>query len=187
MDWSPIRFNVGIGQMFLLPHRGMFLKEIVMVTNTKRFQRFPLLHYRVVQALLALSNPNKTIRKPLVKGQAAGQLQLIDAHWPPDGFHRNSVPARFTFDFEMDWVADFELHLMVQIVSREEGSDDFVLGLVSHDQWYKLREELPVQAEKVDIQERWVGVKYSAIRRGLGGDVFLSRKLHDFLIRTSLT
>jgi len=154
-----------------------------MVANTKRFARFPLLHYRVVQALVALSNPNKTVKIPLLQGQAAGQLQLIYGKFPPEGFLQNSVPARFTVDLEMKWRTAFELHLMVELIGGED-PHTFVLGLISHDQWQKLCEELPVQADKVDILERWVGIVYSPIRRE--GNAFLSRKLHNLLLETGL-
>ena len=77
----------------------------------------------------------------------------------------------------------FELHLMVELIGGED-PHTFVLGLISHDQWQKLCEELPVQADKVDILERWVGIVYSPIRRE--GNAFLSRKLHNLLLETGL-
>lgn len=153
-----------------------------MVANTE----FQLLHPRINQALVDLSNAEKTIRKPLYERQAAGQLKLIYALFPPEGFRHNSVPACFTFDFEQKYVATFELRLMVQLVKQAEWGDPntFVLGLVSHDQWRKIREAVPSRAGTVDIDDRWVGVRYSPVNRI--GDVFLSRKMYDLLLNTPM-
>ena len=151
-----------------------------MIAKTERFQ---LLHPRIIRAYLDLSNPRRTVCKPLVKGQAAGQLNLIYAHWPPEGISPHDVPGRFTFDFELSHVADFELHLMVHFIDREYQYNDFVLGLVNSGQRAKLREAVPSLAEDLRTRDCWVGVRYHSVRRGEGGHVYLSKKLYEILLQ----
>ncbi len=188
MDWS---FGVYRMDRYLSCLEERFLWEFVMnakaIANTVTIDgalRFHLLDEAITLALSDLSNPKKTIQLSLLKGLAAGELQLINAHHPPEGIHHNLVPARFTVDLGMEWKTSFELHLMVRLVDNGGGGDNFVLGHVNHDQWHHLSSELPSYTESISFQERWVGVKYSPIRRD--GYVFLSKNLYNLLLKTGL-
>ena len=147
--------------------------------------KFQLLHPEILRAIADLSDTKKTIQKPLLNGKAAGELKLMHSLFPPEGIRRNSVPARFTFDFELNHVADFQLHLMVELISQEGIGDTFVLGLITHDQWKWLSDAMPSQVEKIRAKDLWVGVKYSPINRK-GGYVFLSKGMYDLLLQSPM-
>ncbi|MEK7186765.1 MAG: response regulator [Patescibacteria group bacterium] len=111
--------------------------------------------------MLDLSNPNKSVCLPLVKGKAAGRIELIHQLYPPRGVHRNSFPATYTFVLE-DWVTE-EIGLMVSMADTGEGGDGMILGFVSHDHWWSLRDRAGVDTS--DAQQHYVVVKYNPTTR----------------------
>lgn len=123
--------------------------------------RHALLHVRTIQALLDLSNPNKSVCLPLVKGKAAGKMELIYQLYPPRDVHRNSIPATYTFVLE-DWVTE-EIGLMVSMVDTGDGGDGMIFGFISHDCWCSLRDR--AEMDTPDAQQHYVVVKYNPTTR----------------------
>lgn len=121
-----------------------------------------------------LSDPEKAVCLPIVRGKAAGDLKLIYALFPPEGIHHNDVPARYTFTLVEELVG-FELSLMVRAYIPSD-SDDFILGFIAHDQWTKMREESGMDA---DGHLHWVGVRYNPNIRE--GKVFLFKEVRDII------
>lgn len=138
--------------------------------------RHALLHDRTVQALLDLSNPKKSVCLPLVKGKAAGKLDLIYQLFPPRGVHPNSIPATYTFVLD-EWVTH-EIELMVSMVGdRNNGLDDLTFGFISHDHWCQLKEQTGTDTS--DAQTHFVAVKYNPTTRE--GFIYLYKEAYAII------
>lgn len=133
-------------------------------------QEMNLLHPQIVDALLRLSDMNQTISRHLVRGKAAGKLEIFYGLFPPVGIHPNDVAARYTFEVEEG--VHFEISVMLNHVS--EGSPDHtVLGFLAHDQWAEMRKKS--RGMKIDPEHCWVAVRYSPVHRR--GQIFMSNEL----------
>ncbi len=134
--------------------------------------RHALLHPSTVRALLDLSDPRKSVCRPLSKGKAAGKLELIYQLFPPVGVHRNSIPASFTLVLD-DWVT-FQLDLMVGMVGDlDGGGDGLIFGFIAHDQWAELEAETGID---IETSQHWAAVKYNPTTRE--GSVYLYKEAY---------
>ena len=119
-----------------------------------------LLHFRTAQALLDLDDPSKSVALPIVKGKAAGKLDIIYQLYPPRGVHRNSIPATYTFVLD-DWVTH-EIELMVSLVDTGDGACDLSFGFISHDHWQGVCERAGMQ---IKTEHNYVAGKYNPTTR----------------------
>lgn len=133
--------------------------------------RRKLFHPRVVRALIDFSDPRKTVRRPLVKGQAAGKMDLIYQLYPPREVHRNSIPAEYAFVLE-DWVTH-KIALMVSMVDTADQGEGLVFGFIAHDHWQKISRGYELE---VDGQHHFVVVKYNPVIRE--GDIYLYKEAY---------
>ncbi len=133
----------------------------------------PFFHPRVIEAFEMLSDPEKTMKLPLAQGKAAGKFALERATYRPEGVHANDFTANFTF--VKAGFPQFELRLMVSLAYIEDGRNDAILGFISHSQWDEFPKDL---RERVDIQNRWVLVKYSMDKKDFG-TIFMSKELYE--------
>jgi|GEM_PF-2245908 hypothetical protein len=134
--------------------------------------RYALFHPRIVRALLDLSDPKKAICLPLVKGKAAGKLDLIYQLYPPRNTHRNNIPALYTFVLE-DWVTE-EISIMVSVVNTDNGGDDLIFGFIAHDYWFAIQEQAGTNTP--DAQQLFVAVKYDPTTRE--GRIYLYKEAY---------
>lgn len=119
-----------------------------------------LFHFQTAQALSDLADTEKSVRLRLMKGKAAGKLDLIHQLYPPKGIHRYQIPARYTFVLDEYVTNRFpirvtqELLLMVSLVDTCDGGDGLIFGYIAHDYW-------------MDIESpyRFVAVKYNPVNR----------------------
>jgi len=138
--------------------------------------RFALLHPSTVRTLLDLSNPAKSVGLPLVKGKAAGPLELIYQLFPPRNIHRHQIAPTYTFPLE-GWVTH-ELPIMVSMVAeRDDGSEDLILGFIEHDHWSELTDKAGIDTP--DARSHYVAVKCNLTTRE--GHIYLYKDAYKVI------
>jgi hypothetical protein len=131
-----------------------------------------LLHSTAAQALLNLSDLEKSVCRLLVEGEAAGKLELIHQLFPPQGplgIHDIEIPACFTIRISND--VTLRLNLIISLVDvGDSGRETLVFGSIESDQRRHISQ---VVGASFVPDSRWVAVKYNPVTRK--GSVYMHK------------